>query len=1035
MEIIRSHVLFLILITIFLRLTYSQEPVNDVIQFNQEEKLWLESNKVITFGADFKWPPFDFADKNDKHAGLSADYIREIEKCTGLKINVVPGVWSYVLNKAKKGEYDGISASVKTLKRQEYLLFSEPFIEIPLIIVVRTDRNDINKFNDLKGKTIAVNKDSYIHEYILNNKLNVFPILKSSNKECIEAVSFGQADAYIGNLPAYTHITQEELVTNLKVVNEIPGWNAPISIAICKNDTTLLNIVNKVLRNIPEKKQREFRFKWFGESILTSRKIELTRREHEWLSENPTIKIAGDPDWPPNSMYDQDSNYVGILADLWKIISDMSGINFVRVRSNNWSETLNMMKLGEIDIIDGVSETPERSKFMNFSDVLFTSQVVIIGRNDQDFVDGLKKIGKLKLGVQEGTSEIELIKRDFPELELCYYTDPDQAYNDLVSKKIDLYLRHYSEFQYTKKEKMLTALKVVGVTEFSRDYKIGVSKYKRELLSIINKSIAKITIEERNAIFEKWHGLDGNLIDYSLVWKVVLISLIVLVVIFYWNRRLSHEIALRKKTEEQLRNAKLVAEKATNAKSEFLANMSHEIRTPMNAIIGFTELMEKTPLTNQQLSYISTIRSGGDTLLGLINDILDLSKIEANKMELIYSSFNIRSTIFEVEQFFKNEITRKGLELLINYSDKIPKNIILDEGRLRQILFNLISNAIKFTNSGSIVIDIEFIEINTGKNDLIFVIEDSGIGIKEEYLANIFEPFEQVGDMKLKRITKGTGLGLTITKKLIEMMNGSIFVESKLGVGTKFKIIFKNVAVDGYENNTISENSDASNILFEKINVLIVDDVESNRFLIKELCKEYGFNVYEAENGKVAVEKAKLYVPDLILMDIRMPVMDGYEAIELLKKDSSLRNIPVIAITASVMETESKKLKASKFSGFLRKPISRIRLTDELKEFISYTQQNVKELDIVVIDDVTDPEKLYAELNGKIYETYKRSVENHNLNDIKEFADRLKELATNHNSNSLLKYAKDMKTAARNFDIDMIKILLSKFDEMLIRKI
>ncbi|MDA3886249.1 MAG: transporter substrate-binding domain-containing protein [Candidatus Delongbacteria bacterium] len=1013
---------------------YSFDRVNGVIKFSKEEKEWLEANKEITFGADYKWPPFDFADKNDNHAGLSADYIKVIEKKTGIRINVVPGVWSYIFDKTKKGTYEGISAIVRTNKREEFMKFSDPFIDVPLVIVVKSDREDINRFNDLKGKTIAVNKDSYIHEYITASGLKIFPVLRSSNKECIEAVSYGKADAYIGNLPVFTHIFQEEMITNLKVVNEIPDWRAEISIGVSKNDTVLLKIINKVLRSIPEKKNRDFRKKWFGESILTSREIQLSRREHEWLADNTTIKIAGDPDWPPNAMYDQDSNYVGIIAELWDIMTKRSGIKFTRIRSKNWAETLNLMKSGKIDIIDGVSETPERSKYMVFSDVLFTSQIVIIGRNDQDFVDGLEKVGKLKLGVQQGTSETELIKRDYPDLGLFYYSDPDIAYNDLIKKKIDLYLRHYSEFQYSKKEQMLTALKVVGVTEYSRDYRIGVSKYSRDLLNIINKSIATITIEEKNAIFEKWHGTEGDLIDYSLVWKVVLSAIMILVLIFYWNRRLSSEIDLRKKTEVELIKAKNIAEEATNAKSEFLANMSHEIRTPMNAIIGFTELMERTPLTSKQLSYISTIKAGGNTLLTLINDILDISKIEAKKMELMYSSFNIVSTIYEIEQFFDKDLKKKGLDFITEHLSDTSIEIVLDESRLRQIFFNLISNAIKFTNSGYIKLTTEYSNFKDNLTDINIIVEDSGIGINKENIAKIFEPFIQVGESKIKRITKGTGLGLAITHSLTKMMNGTIHVQSEIGEGTKFTIDFYDVTIDGKKHGIISNGETFEDVVFEKKKILIADDVESNRVLIKELCEEQGFEIYEAQNGKEAVDLAKLYVPDVILMDIRMPEMDGYEATDIIKRDQSLVNIPIVAVTASVMASESSKLESSKFNGYIRKPISRKELLSKFKEFLPFTVKQMKQ-EIKILDDkLKNPNKFYQELTGELFKTYKSSIEKQNLDEIKNFSIQLEKLAEEHNSTTIIKYAKDIGNAVNNFDIEIIKNLLNNYIE-LIKKI
>ncbi|MCK4980268.1 MAG: transporter substrate-binding domain-containing protein, partial [Candidatus Delongbacteria bacterium] len=262
-------IIFVLISTVLFQISYAQKTKNITIQFTDEEKNWLENNKEITFGADFNWPPFDFVDKNDKHTGLSSEYMKIIEKQTGMKINVIPGVWSYILNQAKTGKIDGITAAVRTSEREEYLRFSEPFIEVPLVIITRTNREDIKEFNDIKEKTIAVNKGSYIHEYLIKQKLDVYLALRSSNKECLEAVSYGKADAYIGNLSAYTNIAEEEMITNLKVIGEMPGWSAPISIAVTKNNTILYSIINKILDNISDVGHRKLRDKWFQESLLS----------------------------------------------------------------------------------------------------------------------------------------------------------------------------------------------------------------------------------------------------------------------------------------------------------------------------------------------------------------------------------------------------------------------------------------------------------------------------------------------------------------------------------------------------------------------------------------------------------------------------------------------------------------------------------------------------------------------------------------------------------------------------------------------
>ncbi|NOR44140.1 MAG: transporter substrate-binding domain-containing protein [Candidatus Delongbacteria bacterium] len=1025
-------IIFVFLSTIFSGISYAQETDNDVIKFTDEEKQWLESNKEITFGADFNWPPFDFVDKNDKHTGLSSEYIKIIEKQTGMKINVIPGVWSYILNQAKIGKIDGIAAAVKTSEREEYLKFSEPFIEIPLVIITRSDNEKINTFNDLKDKIIAINKGSYIHEYLVKNKLDVYLTIKSSNNECLEAVSYGKADAYIGNLSVYTHIAEEEMITNLKVIGEMPGLTAPISIAVTNDNVILRGIINKVLGNMSDVEHRDLRDKWFEESLLSECEILHTKREHQWIMEHPVIRIAGEPNWAPLSYYDDKDNYVGVVPDIWKLIEKRGGIKVERVRSEDWSHTIDMFKNNEIDIIEAITPTEKRREFADFTNIYLKVDYVIITRIDVNYIKNFKSLDLTTIGVVEGYEIQEHITKQFPNQELKGYKSAEEGLKALSYGEIYAFILDVASFEFYSKKNGLSNIKISGVSPFFYEIAIGVAKGNRELIAILNKTLETITDEEYKELFNRWSTISEPLIDYSLVWKVVLFAIVVLIFIFYWNRRLSNEVALRKKTEIELMKAKDIAEKATNAKSEFLANMSHEIRTPMNAVIGFSELLQQTPLTHKQESYLATIVSGGHTLLDLINDILDISKIEANKLEILYSSFDIVSTVYEIEQFFDERLKAKGLQLLFEQDPSFRSYVILDENRLRQILFNLVSNSIKFTNSGYVKLTTKFTKIENEAYKMEIVIEDTGIGIKDSQLSQIFDSFVQAGDLKTKRNIKGTGLGLSITKRLVELMNGSITVESELKKGTKFVIAFMDVKTEERSDYGDVRSKDSGIITFDKAKVLIVDDVESNRLLLKEICEDYGFEIYEAENGEESIAKAKLYVPDMILMDIRMPVMDGYEAITHLKKDPNLERIPVIAVTASVMSRESDKLKEYKFDGYLRKPILRKEIVKKFKEFIHYTIDENKEIKTTLVnDELVEGNNFLIELNGTLYEQYKNSVEKHNLDDIMQFARDLYELAAKHNSGSIMNYSKEMEIAAKNFDISTIKDLLVKYEGMI----
>ncbi|MGM0369362.1 MAG: PAS domain S-box protein [Bacillota bacterium] len=387
----------------------------------------------------------------------------------------------------------------------------------------------------------------------------------------------------------------------------------------------------------------------------------------------------------------------------------------------------------------------------------------------------------------------------------------------------------------------------------------------------------------------------------------------------------------------ELKEAKREAEAANRSKSEFLANMSHEIRTPLNAVIGFSELLEKMTDDSQQLDYLDSIKTAGNTLLTLINDILDLSKIEAGKLGINYEQFDLVVLIEEIEQIFRQKVHEKDLELKVD----IPAEslvIELDETRLRQILLNLVGNAVKFTKEGYIKLAVNYQEEDNQELDLEIIVQDTGIGIAKGEQEDIFNVFKQQ-DGQSTREYGGTGLGLAITKRLTEMMDGELTLDSKPGVGSTFKLEFSAIEYqqESSANKEVkSESIDA--IEFEPADILVVDDVEANRKLLEVILTNYSLEVSLAKTGKEAVEIATKNKFDLILMDLKMPEMDGYQAVNKIRQVKQNQSVPIVALTAAVTEAERNKVNSSEFSGFMSKPIDKLALIRGLTDYLEYSK-------------------------------------------------------------------------------------------------
>lgn len=1009
--------------------------------FTPEEQAYIKSHPVVTLGSDYKWPPFDFVDKNGAPTGLSYDYIQLIAEKSGLQFKIYPAVWAETIQNMKDKKFDGLTCAVKTDERDKFLFFTEPYLSVPMVIIANINNTDIKTLDDLKGKVVSINKGSYIHEWLQEKYPSIKLLPSTSNEDSLEMLSLGKVDAYVGNLAVSTYIMNQYLLNNLKIVAKLEEFQTAISLAIDKDKPLLFSIIQKTLKDISPKEAQAINSKWSKTLDTSKGLLSFTPKEQAWIDKHKEIRYVIDNHFEPLEYLAKDGNtHAGIASSYLALISQKTGINFVREPTKVWSQSVEKINSRQADMYTCLTRTPTREKVVNFTQPYIIMPQVFITRNDVKFITDIKELYGKKVVFVEGYAQNELIQKEHPQIQPVIVKDIVDAFKAVVEGDAFAYIDLLPVASSYIQKNGFSNLKISGISRYESTFHMALrNDWESEGIAILNKVIDSISEEEKNSIYNQWIQVKyDKTIDYTIVFQIVGAFLLIIAGTLFWNRKLSSEIEKRREVELALQelNKKLLiatqeAQSATNAKSNFLSNMSHEIRTPMNSILGFAELLDEKIEDKKLKSFIKTIRSSGESLLMLINDILDLSKIESGKFEIITKATPIKKLLEETIATFTLQAEQKGLNLELNIDSKIPEIIFIDAFRLKEILTNLIGNALKFTDEGfiKVIVEVHRVHKHLSKIDIVISVQDSGIGIPKEAQTKIFNMFEQQENQDARKYG-GTGLGLAISKKLATLMGGSLEVQSDVGKGSVFILKLNNLDIASLQNESLQNDLDLNYtaIDFDKAVILVADDVEQNRKLIKESFDATLIEVIEAVNGQDAIEKVKSHPIDLILMDIRMPILDGYSATRIIKESF---DIPIIALTASIMIEDLTKIKEQRFDGYLRKPVSKNELYNELAKYLKYTPKSpeIHHEEAIEVENLEALKTFLDELD--IEPLYQAAIAQNDLTIIAQFASALQKASTRHHIAYLEEYSQTLLDKIDTFDIAQIETLLHQYQHIM----
>ena len=919
------------------------------LRLTDAQRDWLVQHPRLRVATKHDWAPIDVYTYEGQFRGLSGDYLHLIERRLNLRFEYtsMPTLQDG-LQALRDGRADIVPSVARTPKREAFMRFTEPYLDVPNVYLARRGVGAVGAEHSLAGMRVAVERGYAVIGTLQERHPQAKIVEFDDSAQALQGVSNDAADVYLGALPTTTFLVEKLLLTNLEIRGPMHSELSALSFGVAADNEMLQQIFNLALHTITLAERQEIHRRWVPLSTLLAAPavpLRLSAKELKFIKQLPALRLGYDEAHYPYTFRDAQGGFNGMAADYLTLMARRVGLDTGAARGGPWAEVLRAAKDGQVDLLLAVADNEERRRDFLFIGPWASTPAVLIALKDRGPLIDIRQLQGKRVGVLASGQHAFLLAKNHPEVTRVEYPTRDGLLTAVARGEVDASFSNLSFAVPKLQEGLGATMKIAGIfPELNSDLYFAVRRDQPQLAALLQRALGSVSDAERAAIASRWAVLNvdtgpsaGQLMRAALPFAAAL--LLALAVSLLWGLRLRREVRRTRAAEAALATARDHAESLARARQDFITTASHEIRTPVNAVIGALDHLRRQPEGAQRDELMALAQRSAAMLAEFVNNLLDLSKSDAGKLTIHPESADLHSVLLEPVDTLRQTALGKGLSLSLQVDPQLAPRLLLDSMRIRQIVLNLVSNALRFTSVGGVQIDARVVAEDAQSQTLQLSVTDTGCGIDAQALPQLFEAYVQAhpqahpqahsqaharADSPLGVAATrqgGTGLGLQLCKRLAEAMGGSIALTSEVGRGTTVCVQMRLLRAP------VGPALPAGPLASDR-RVLIAEDDRVQQIILAAAFEARGFQVDVADDGVQALALWRRHRHALVLTDCRMPLLDGYGFARALRAETGGTDVLLVGTSADIDDGDAAL--AAGMDRLLQKPLSAEAVADLL---------------------------------------------------------------------------------------------------------